>query len=30
MSLIVLLIASLALYRHRLLGAWRTTYAIPL
>jgi len=28
MSLIVLLIASLALYRHRLLGAWRRTYAI--
>lgn len=28
MSLIVLLIAGLALYRHRLLGAWRRTYAI--
>src|ERR1700683_5640630 len=28
LSLIVLLIASLALYRHRLLGAWRRTYAI--
>src|ERR1700722_12909749 len=28
MSLIVLVIASLALYRHRLLGAWRRTYAI--
>ena len=28
MSLIVLLIASLALYRHRLLGAWRRTYVI--
>jgi hypothetical protein len=27
-SLIVLLIASLALYRHRLLGAWRRTYVI--
>ena len=28
LSLIVLLIASLALYRHGLLGAWRRTYAI--
>jgi hypothetical protein len=28
LSLVVLLIASLALYRHRLLGAWRRTYAI--
>ena len=28
LSLIVLLIASLALYRHLLLGAWRRTYAI--
>jgi NADH:ubiquinone oxidoreductase subunit 2 (subunit N) len=28
MSLIVLLIASLALYRHRLRGAWRRTYVI--
>ena len=28
LSLIVLLIASLALYRHHLLGAWRRTYAI--
>jgi hypothetical protein len=28
LSLVVLLIASLALYRHRLLGTWRRTYAI--
>ena len=28
LSLVVLLIASLALYRHRLLGGWRRTYAI--
>jgi hypothetical protein len=28
MSLVVLLLASLPLYRHRLLGAWRRTYAI--
>jgi len=28
LSLIVLLIASLALYRHGLVGAWRRTYAI--
>ena len=28
LSLIILLIASLALYRHRLHGAWRRTYAI--
>jgi len=28
MSLVVLIVASIALYRHRLLGSWRRTYAI--